>query len=126
MALHTNPKRERGRTSLTLRVGIECGSAPEPRDPRAAVVEFKAVSVGERVGELFLVRHEQDAVQMAAEVLQFLDHHLPAVAVEAAEALVNNHRFDRTVLAAGVLADAQGQTNGDAEPLAAAEERDVD
>ena len=69
---------------------------------------------------------QQNAVQVAAQVLQLLDHDLPALAVEAAEPLVDNHTFNRPVLPAGVLADSQRQTNGDAELLTAAQERDVD
>ena len=71
--------------------------------------KLEAVAVGEGVGELLLVAHQQDAVQVPAEVLQLLDHHLPAGAVEAAEALVDDDALDRPVLPARVLADAQRQ-----------------
>src|SRR5206468_3707122 len=110
--------------------------APNPRgkwhlplnasDPRGSGVELELVAVGEGVSELLLVRDQQDAMQVPTEVLQLLDHHLPALAVQAAEALVDDHRLDRPVLPAGVLADAQRQADRDAEALAAAEERDVD
>ena len=63
---------------------------------------------------------------MAAQVLQLLDHHLSALAVEAAEALVDDDALDGPVPSACVLADAQRQADGDAELLAAREEGDVD
>src|SRR5262245_22839049 len=72
------------------------------------------------------MRHEQDATHLAAEVLQFLDHDLPALAVEAAETLVDDDRLDWPMLPAGVLADTQSEADGDAELLTAAEEGDVD
>ncbi len=58
--------------------------------------------------------------------MQLLDHHLPDVAIEAAEALVDDHRLERPMLPTRVAADAERQAHGDAELLAAAEERDVD
>src|SRR5258708_38531737 len=89
-------------------------SALKPCDFRAAVGQFEPISIRERIREFFLMGHEQDAVQVAAKVMKFLNHHLSAVPVQAAEALVDDHRLDRAVLAAGVLADAQRKTHGHA------------
>src|SRR5688500_9031122 len=79
----------------------------DPRHPRRAVLEFEPIPVAERLGELLLVTDQENALQVPAEVLEFLDHHLPAVAVQAAEPLVDDDRLDRPVLPAGVLADAE-------------------
>src|SRR6185437_12574722 len=83
-------------------------------------------TVREGVGKFFLMGNEQDGLQVAAEILQFLDHHLSAGAIEAAEPFVDDDAFDGPELAAGVLADAEGERHGDAEALAAADEGDVD
>src|SRR5882762_8570082 len=93
----------------------------KPRHLRHAVVQLKAIAVREGLGEFFLMRDEQDATHLAAQVLQFLDHHLAALAVEAAETLVDDDRLDWPVLPAGVLPDPQRQADGHAELLAAAE-----
>ena len=50
-------------------------------------------------------------------VLQFLDHNLPGLAVEAAEALVDDDRLNGAVLPAGVRADAQSQAHSHAKFL---------
>src|SRR4051812_36808174 len=90
--------------------------------PRRAVLQFELVPVLEGLGEFLLVADQQDALQLAAEVLQLLDHAEAADAVEAAEALVDDDALDGAVLATGVLADAQREADRDAELLAAAEE----
>src|SRR4029079_16406343 len=82
-------------------------SAHEPADLGCTVLQLESIAVRECLGEFFLVAYEQDALQVAAEVLQFLDHHLPAIAVQAAEALIDDDALDRPVLLARVLADAE-------------------
>src|SRR5262249_38750660 len=71
-------------------------------------------------------RYEQDAAQLPAQVLQFLNHHLPPEAIQTAEPFINNHRFDGPMLPAGVLPDAERQTHRHAEFLTSGEEGDVD
>jgi hypothetical protein len=72
--------------------------------PRGAV-EVDAVTV-KSVGKLFLMWNEENA--LTSQVLQFLDHHLPALAIETAETFVDDDGFDRPMLPAGVLADPRG------------------
>ena len=93
---------------------------------RGPVGQLEAVAVRERIRKLFLMRHQHDAAQLAAQVLQFLDHRLPPILVETAKSFIDDHRFNRTMLPAGVLTNAQRQADGDAELLAAAQEGDVD
>src|SRR5262245_48944112 len=77
--------------------------ALEARRDRGAVGQLKPIAVAERLGELLLVRHQQDAAQLPAQVLQLLDHHLSAVAVQTPKALIDDDRLNRPMLAAGVL-----------------------
>jgi len=70
--------------------------------------------------------HEKDAAHLRAQVLQLLNHDLPALAIQTSEPLVDNDRFDGPMLPAGVLAQAERETDGNAEFLAAAQEGDVD
>src|SRR5262249_48946240 len=93
---------------------------------RGSIVKLEVIAVREGVGELLLMRHEQDAAHLPAQVLKFLDHDLPTLAIEAAKALVNDHRFDRPMLPTGVLSDAQGQADCNAELLTSAEESHID
>src|SRR5580704_11868209 len=53
-------------------------SALKPRHDRAAADDLEAVPVAEGVGEFLLVRHQQDAAHLIAQVLHFLNHQLPA------------------------------------------------
>src|SRR5207237_627144 len=78
------------------------------------------------IGELFLMRHEENAAQLAAQVLQLLYHHLPSLAIQTAEALVDDDGLNRPMLPAGVLAQSQRQADRNAKTLTAAEEGDVD
>ena len=94
----------------------------KPCDSGPLISELETIAVGKRFGELLLVRHKQNATDVAAEVAQFLNHDLASLTIEAAEALVDDHRFDRSMLTAGVLADAERQADGDTKSLAAAEE----
>src|SRR5262249_15832511 len=63
----------------------------KPRHLRRPVGQLEPVPVRERLRELLLVRHQQDALQVAAQVVQLLDHDLPAVAVQATEPLIDNN-----------------------------------
>src|SRR4051794_3292858 len=90
-------------------------SSLNPCHPGRPFFQLEPIPVAERLRELFLVTDEQNALQVPAEVVQLLNHHLPAVAVEAAEPLVDDHRLDRPVLPAGVLADAERETHSHAE-----------
>src|SRR5260370_35990326 len=98
----------------------------KPRDFRRATFQLEMITVRERLREILLVRHQQDAAHLAAQVLQLLDHYLPPLAVEAAEAFVDDDRLDGPVLPAGVLADAERQADGHAELLTAAQELHID
>src|SRR5690242_6617001 len=84
---------------------------------RGSGFQLEVIAVGECLGKLLLMRDEQDAAHLAAQVLQFLDHHLPALTVQAAEALVDDDGLDGPMLPAGVLADTQRQADSDAELL---------
>src|SRR5947199_3886 len=108
------PSTDRGRPSTRPVRAVMPPVAPSP------------APTADSPGELLLVRHQQDAPHLAPQVLQLLDHHLPALVVQTPEALVDDHRLDRPVLPAGVLADAQGQAHRHAELLAARQERHVD
>ena len=72
------------------------------------------------------MRYQQDALEMAAKVLQFLDHHLPAVAIQAAKTLINDDGLNAPMLPAGVLADPQRQADRNAKSLTAAQESNID
>src|SRR5262245_8229341 len=61
----------------------------EPADRRGAVRQLKAVAVRKRFRELLLVGDQQDTAELRSQVLQLLDHHLPAFTVEAAKPFVN-------------------------------------
>src|SRR5262249_39477241 len=111
------------------RAAEERCQGPEPRfsaleagDAGPGVGELETVAVPEGVGELLLVGDEQDTAEVATQVLQLLDHGLPAFPVQAAEPLVDDDRFDRPAVPAGVLADAQSEAHGDAEALTAAQQ----
>lgn len=84
------------------------------------------VAVGEGLGDVVLMGDEDDSVQVGAEVVEFLDHGLTVVGVEAAEAFVDDDAAHGAVVVAGVLADGEREGHGDAESLAAAEKRGVD
>jgi hypothetical protein len=64
------------------------------------------IPIIKRIREFFLMRHQQNAAHMSPEVLQFLDHHLPALTVKATEAFIDDNGLDRPVLMARILADA--------------------
>src|SRR5262249_51857715 len=96
------------------------GSALKSRHACRSIRKLKAVTIGERISKFFLMGHEQDAFQLAAQVVQFLNHGLSAFLVKTAESLIDYHRFDGPMLFARVLAQAQGQADRDSEPLAAA------
>ncbi len=98
----------------------------KPLHPRRPAFQFKMITVAEGVGEFLLMRYQQNATHLIAQILQFLDHHLSAVTVEAAETLIDDDRFNRPMLTAGVLADAERQAHRHAELLAAAQEGHVD
>ena len=89
-------------------------------------MQFEVITIRKGFGELLLVAHEQNALQMASEVVQLLNHHLPAIAIEAAEAFVDDDALDWPMLLARVLPDAQSQRDRDTKTLAAAQESHVD
>ncbi len=72
------------------------------------------------------MRDQDDAVERRLQGVQLVDHLAPALAVEAAEALVDDHRLDAAAALPRVAADREREAHGDAEPLAAAQERDRD
>src|SRR4051794_14485811 len=117
------------RNSIVSACSADQSGAPAPVEslgalhPRRAFAELKAIALGKSIGELLLVRDQQDAAELAAEVVQLVDHGAAVVAVEAAEALIDDDRLDRPVLPAGVLANPERQPDRHAEALAAAEER---
>src|SRR5579884_2994763 len=98
----------------------------EAFNPRGPGLQLEMVSIGERFGKIFLMRYQKDTAHLTAKILQFLNHNLSALTIKTSEAFVDDNRFDGPMLPAGVLANAQSETDGDAEFLAAAEESDVD
>src|SRR5262245_26298692 len=100
--------------------------ALEAFDACRAVGQLEQVAVGKSVGELLLVRYQQDAPQLAAQVLQLLNHHLTPLTIQTAKTLVDDDRLDWPVLPARILSQTQRQADRHAETLRAAQERHVD
>ena len=84
------------------------------------------MKVRERIGKLFLVAHQYDAVQVPTEILQLLDHHLPTGPVETPETFIDNHALNRSVLLTCVLANSQRESHRDPEPLTSTQKRHID
>src|SRR5262249_22363334 len=88
--------------------------------------QLEQVAVGKSVGELLLVRYQQDAPQLAAQVLQLLNHHLTPLTIQTAKTLVDDDRLDWPVLPARILSHTHRPADRHAETLRAAQERSVD
>ena len=79
----------------------------EGSQSRGAVDQFTLVTVRESADELLLVGYQHNALELAAEVLKFLDHDLAIGGIQATKAFVDNHCLYWPARAAGVLADRQ-------------------